>query len=117
MVLIVVGVVPAGSKPPEADDSMRTSTGGRCGFGASAPLLSRAAHMYFLGAIKRGSAIMPKLINFVGPSSTLAEELSPFINRSAAASSVRLRVLVYGSTSASVARLGCRASCCRPVKC
>ena len=37
MVLIAVGTVPAGSKPPAADDSMRTSTGGRCGFGASAP--------------------------------------------------------------------------------
>ena len=60
--------------------------------------------MHFSGA--GGSAIMPKLDKLVGPSSTLAKELSLFVTRSAAASSVRLRVLVSGSTSASLARRG-----------
>ena len=42
---------------------------------------------------------MPKLIKLVGPSSTLAEELSPFNTRSVAeVPSVRLRVFVSGST-------------------
>ena len=34
MVLIVVEAVPASSKPSTVDDSMRTSTGNRYGFGA-----------------------------------------------------------------------------------
>ena len=40
MALIAVEAVPEGSKPPAADGSMCTSTGGRCGFGASAPSLT-----------------------------------------------------------------------------
>ena len=63
MVLIAVEAVPVGSKPSAADGSMRTSMGGRCSFGASAPSLVRASPMYFWDAIKRGSAIMPKLVN------------------------------------------------------
>ena len=60
---------------------------------------------------------MPKLVKLVGPSSTFAEELSPFITRSTAeAPSVLLRIFVSGSTSASVAGRGCRASCSRPAK-
>ena len=48
MVLSDVKAVMVSSKPPMADDSMRTSTGGRCGFGASAPSLTRASPMHFL---------------------------------------------------------------------
>ena len=55
MVFIVVEAVLASSKPPPADDGMRTSSSGRYGFGASAPLLMRAPPMYFSGA--GGSAI------------------------------------------------------------
>ena len=79
MVPIAVEAVLAGSKPPAAKDSMRTSTGGRCGFGASAPSLTRASViMHSSGTIKRGSAIMPKLVKLIVSSSILAEELSPF---------------------------------------
>ena len=100
MVLIVVEAVPAGSKPPAADGSMRTSTGGKCGFGTSAPSLTRASLVHFSGAIKRGSAIMPTLVKLVRPSSTIiAEELSPLFTRSAAASSVRFRIFLYVATS------------------
>ena len=60
--------------------------------------------MHFSEVTKSGSVIMPKLVKHVKPSSTLAEELSLFFARSAAPSSVRLRVLVSGSTSASVAK-------------
>ena len=67
----------ASSKPPPADDGMRTSSSGRYGFGASAPLLMRAPPMYFSGA--GGSAILPKLVKLLGPSSARAEELSPYL--------------------------------------
>ena len=90
MVLITVEAVPIGSKPAAVDGSMRTSRGGRCGFDASAPSLTRASPMHFSGAIKRGSVIMSKLVKLVGPLSPLAEELSPFFTRSAAAPYVRL---------------------------
>ena len=55
----------------------------------------------------------PKLVKFVGPSSTQAEELFPscFTWFAAAAFSVRLRIFLSGSTSVSVARRGCQASC------
>ena len=46
MVLSVVKPVPVGSKPPAVNNSMRTSTSGRIGFGASAPLLTRASPMH-----------------------------------------------------------------------
>ena len=86
MALIVdVEIVPAGIKPPAVDDSLRTSTGRKYGSGASAPLLTTSP-MYFLGAIKRGSAIMLKLVKFVRQSSILAEELSPTFARSGASS-------------------------------
>ena len=104
IVLIAVEAIPAGSKPSAADDSMRTSIVGRCGFDASATLLTRASPMHFLEA--RGSAFMPKLVKLIGPSSTLAEKLSPFFTQSAGAPSVRLRVFIYISTAASVARRG-----------
>ena len=42
----------AGSKPPAAVDSMHTSTGGRCSFGTSAPLLTRAPRMHFREPVK-----------------------------------------------------------------
>ena len=107
MALIAVEAVPVGSKPPATNDSMRTSIDGRFDFGASASLLTRASPMHFSGAFKRGSAIMLKLFKPVEPSSILAEELSPYFIRSTVAPSVRSRVLVSGSTSASVARCGC----------
>ena len=107
MGLTVVEAVPADSKPPAVDDSMRTSTGRKYDFGASAPLLTRTSPMHFYGA-KRGSVVRPKLAKHVWPSSTRSKELlSPCFARSAAASSVRLRVFVSGSTSASVARCRC----------
>ena len=95
---------PAESKPPVAV-SVRISTGERRSFGATAPLSTRAS------SLKRragGSAVMPKQVELVEPLPTfLAEELSPFITRPATASSVRLRVLVSGVTSASMTRRGC----------
>ena len=74
MTLIIVEAVPGGIKPPAADDSMRTSTSGKQGFGASAPSLTRASPMQFSGA-KRDSTVLPKQ----------AEEISPCFIRSAAA--------------------------------
>ena len=65
MVLSVVEALPAGSKPSAADDSIWTSAGGKCGFGASAPSLTRASPIHFSGA-KRDSAILPKLVKLVG---------------------------------------------------
>ena len=60
---------------------------------------------------------MPKLVDLVGLSLTLAEELSPFTTRSdARAPSARLPVLVSGYTSTSVATPGYRASYSRPAK-
>ena len=50
MALIVIEAVPARSKPPSVDGSMHTSSGGRCGFGASAPSLTRVLPMHFSGA-------------------------------------------------------------------
>ena len=94
MVLIAVEAVPGGSKSPASDGSMRTSTGGRCGFRASVPSLTRALPMHFLEVVKRGSAIMPKLVKLVGPSSTLAEKAPQFFLSSAAALIVRLLVVV-----------------------
>ena len=71
MALIVMKAVLRSSKPPAVDDSVRTS---RCGFGASAPSLTRASLMHYSAA--GGSAVLPKLVKLVGPSSSLAEELS-----------------------------------------
>ena len=76
MALIIVETVPTGIKPPAVDDNMRTSTSGKCGFCATALLLTRASPVHFSGVNKRGSAIMPKLVKLVGPTPTLAEELS-----------------------------------------
>ena len=87
MVFNAVKAVPAGSELPAAKNSIRTSIGGRYGFDALAPLLTRALPMHFSGA--RGSAIMPKLVKLVGPSTTLKIEVFPFFTRS--------RVLMSGS--------------------
>ena len=106
MALIVVEAVSAVIESPAVDDRMRISTGGKCGFDASAPLLTRASPMHFSGA-KRGLATLLNLVKLVGPSSTLAQELSPCFTQSAAAPSIRLRVFVSGSTPVSVARRGC----------
>ena len=106
MALIVVEAVPAVIKSSAADDSIRISTGGKCGLNASAPPLTRASPMHFSGADKKGSAIMPKLVKLVVPPSTLAEELSPCFARPDC-SALRLRVFVTGFTSASAARRSC----------
>ena len=91
MILITVEAVPVNIKPPAADISIRSFTGEKCGFGASAPLLTRVSPVHFSIAFKRGSTIMPKLVKLVAPPSNLAEELSPCFARSpAAAPSVRL---------------------------
>ena len=65
MVLNAVEAVPVGSELPAADNSMRTFMGGRYGFDALAPLLTRALPMHFSGA--RGSAIIPKLVKLGRP--------------------------------------------------
>ena len=70
LVLIEVEAVPVGSKPLVAV-GMRIYTGERCGFGASAPLLTRTSPIDFTGA--GGSAITQKLVKLVGPSSTFTE--------------------------------------------
>ena len=88
MALIEIEAAPADIKPPVADGSMPTFTGGKCGFGASAPLLTRTP-MHFLEAFKRDLAIIPKLVKLVGPLSTLAEEPFPGFARFASPS-VRL---------------------------
>ena len=74
MSLIIVEVVSTSSKPPATGDSMRTFTGGRYGFGASALLLIRASPIHFPGA--GGSAILSKLVKLVGPSSARARDTS-----------------------------------------
>ena len=75
MSLIDVEAVPVSSKPPLADDSMRTSTGGKYDFGTPAPSLTRASPMHFPG-VERGSAILSKLVKSVGPSSTRPKDIS-----------------------------------------
>ena len=67
MSLIIVEAVLASIKSPVAGDGIRTSTVGKCGFGASTPLLTRASPMHFSGDNKRGLAAMPKLAKLVGP--------------------------------------------------
>ena len=104
MVLVAVEVVPAGSKPPAAV-SVRTSMGERHGFDATASLSTRASSLQ-QGRAEGSVESSPKLVRHIGSGSTWAEELSPLMTRSTAASSVRLRVLVSGFTSASVARRG-----------
>ena len=108
---------PVGSKPPAAV-SMRISTDERHGFGAAAPLPTMASSLQGrAGGLVESS---PKLARHIGgPASTLfVEQLSPCFACSAAASSVRLRVLMSGFMSASMARRSCRASCSkRPERC
>ena len=96
MGLIVVEAVPASSKPPAAGDSMRTSTDGRYGFGASAPSLTGASPMPFSGA-ERGSALLSKLVKFAGPSSTRQKRYprASFHLLSALRTLARLRVCFY----------------------
>ena len=113
-VLVAVEAVPAGSKPPAAV-SVRISTGERHGFGAAAPLSTRTPSLQ-QGRARGSMESSPKLFRHIGSGSTWAEELSSLITRSAAASSERLRVLVSGFTSASMARRDCRASCSRPAE-
>ena len=114
MVLVAIEAVLAGSKPPAAV-SVRISTGERHGFGAAAPLSARAS--FLQQEIARGSVgSSPKLVRHIGSGSTWAEELSPIITQFAVASSVHLRILVSGFSSASMARRGCRASCLKPAK-
>ena len=76
MVLIVVEVVPVGSKPP-AVVGVRISTGKRRGFGAAAPLSAMASSLQGGGGGSVES--LPKLVRHIdGPASTLfAEQLSP----------------------------------------
>ena len=101
MILIDVETIPAGIKPPAADNSMCIFTGEKWDFGVSVHLFTTASPMHFSGA-KRGSAIMPKLGKHVGPSMTLAEELSQCVARSVAAPFARLRVFVSVSTGSAI---------------
>ena len=111
MILVAVEVVPTGSKPP-ATVCVRISTGERHGSGAAAPLSTRAS---FLVQGRAGGPVKssPKLSRHIESVSIWAEHLTPFITRSAATSSVRLRVFSFDITAASMARRGCRAPCPR----
>ena len=76
MILVVVEALPAGSKPPAAV-GVRISKGERHGFGAAAPLSSRASSLEQGGA---GGPVKssPKLVELIGPAWTLfVEQLSP----------------------------------------
>ena len=119
MALIAVEAVPAGGEPLAAV-GVSISAGERHGFGASAPLSTRASSMdLFLFFRNRRFSYHPEAgqIRRVVIDPRRGAILSPFITRSAAeAPSVRLRVFVSGFTSASVSRHGCRASCSRPAK-
>ena len=106
MALIGIEAVPASIMSPVVDDSMHTSSGRRYGFGASAPSFTKASPMHLLEA-ERGLAILPKLVKFVGPSSTRGEKVSPCLSSFSAAPSARLRVFMSVFTSASMARRGC----------
>ena len=93
MVLSIVAAVPVSSKPPAVDVSMRTSTGGRCGSGASTPSSTRASPTPLLGA--RGSVdSSPKLVKRIRSSSIRADEISPYFSSFAAALSIRSRVFM-----------------------
>ena len=98
MVLIAVETVPAGSKPPAAV-RVRIFAGERHGFGAAAPLFTRASS-FVQGRAGGPVQSSPKLVRHIGLVSTWGEELSPPMTRSAATSSIRLRVLVFVDTSA-----------------
>ena len=115
MVLVAVEAIPAGSKPPAAVN-VRISTGERQDFGAATPLSTTVSSLQR----RAGGSVesSPKLVRHIdGPASTLfAEQLYPCFVGSAAASSVRLRVLVSVGTSAFVIRRGFRASYSRPAK-
>ena len=110
MVLVAVEASPVGSKPLAAV-RMRIFAGESQGFGAAAPLSTRAS------SLEQGRAggpmkSSPKLVRRIGWVSPCAEELSPLVARSAAAApSIRLRVLVSVGASASVARHGRHVSC------
>ena len=96
------------SKPP-AVVSVYVSTGEKHGFGAAAPLSTRASSLR--GRANGSKESSPKLIRHIESGSTWAEESSPLITRSAAEFSVRLRVLESDFASACMARRGGRASC------
>ena len=66
MVLIAVEALPAGIWPPAGDGSMRTSTGGRCGFDASAPLSTGASSLRFGGVITEAGQTHRVRINLAG---------------------------------------------------
>ena len=91
MVLIAVEALPAGSTPPAAV-RVRNSAGEK--HGSSSLEQGRAG-----GQVK----LSPKLVRQVGTGLSWAEELSLLITRSAATSSVRLRVFLSDGTSASMA--------------
>ena len=73
MVLIAAEAVSAGSRPLVAV-SVRISTGERLGFGALVPLSNKTSS---LRGRAGGSAVIPKLVELLGPAPTLfAEQLS-----------------------------------------
>ena len=105
-----------GTKPPAAVDE-RISKDGRHDSGVASLLSTTTSSLQGRAG---GSAFTPKLVELVfGPGKTRrAEKLSPRIDFTAvAAPSVRSRVLVFASPSASMARRGCRASCSWLVNC
>ena len=115
MVIVAVEALPVGSKPPAAV-SVRISTGEKHVFGAPAPLSTRVSSLE-QGRVVGPMKSSPKLVICIWSGLTwFAKELFKLIVRSAATSSIRLRVLVSDGTSAFMARRGCRDSCSRPAK-
>ena len=74
VVLSVVEAEPACSKRLVVVD-VAISTGERRGFGASAPLLTRASAKFLSGA--QGSVVSPELVQPFGSTSTRADEIYP----------------------------------------
>ena len=104
MALSVVEAVPAGSKQLAAM-SVRSPTGEIHDVGASLLLLTRASSLHIGRA--GGLAVLQKLAELIGPSTAQAEDISPCFSSSAAALSVRSRVFLSVSISASMAKRGC----------
>ena len=117
MTSIAVEAVPAGSRSPAVDDSMRTSKGGRYGF-----VVGKVNCYNYIECLNMLTSPEVQLSgqsssNLSGRHRPGGRYILPLFTRSAAeAPSVRLRVFVSGSTYASLVRHSCRASCSRPAK-
>ena len=95
MALLVVEAVPADIKPPAADDSMHTPWVENTTWRFSAFVDQGVTDAF--SRSRRRFGYFAEAGQTLGPSSTLAGELSPSFARSAVAPFVRLRVFVSGS--------------------